>query len=280
MGRTLGRRLRELGWTIGVVATRSKHSALAGVRAIGAGMARGELTRQILAADIVLLSTPDDALSQVATALARMGGAEWHGKIVLHTSGALDATVLAPLARLGAATGSVHPLQTFSGRSTPRLDGVMFAIEGHRLALRAARRIALAFGGVPLVIDGRQKAAYHAAGAFAAGHLLAVLEAATQILTRLGFKRWKASQALLPLVRQMLENFERLGPRISWTGPVSRGDYATVRKHLKALERFPRETREAYLALSRLAVRLLAGKPAAARREFDRMIQKRTGGKH
>ncbi len=264
VGRTLARKLRGLGWNIGVVVTRSKTSASAAVRAIGAGAARGELTRSILAADIMLITTPDDAINKVAVALAKIGGKEWRGKIVLHTSGALDRSELAPLARSGASTGSLHPLQTFSGRATPRLEGVVFALEGNRQALRVARQITLALGGVPIVIQGRHKPAYHAAAAFAAGNLLAVLEASTQILMAIGFTRRSAARAVIPLVRQMIENFERMGPRSSWTGPLSRGDYATVRRHLEALKPFPKEMLEAYLGYSRLAVRLFAEKPKAA----------------
>ncbi len=263
VGRTLARKLRGLGWNIGVVVTRSKTSAGAAVRAIGAGTAHGELTRSILAAGIVLITTPDDAIGKVAVALAKIGGEEWRGKIVLHTSGALDRSELAPLARSGASTGSLHPLQTFSGRATPRLEGVVFALEGDRQALRAARQITLALGGVPIVIQGRHKPAYHAAAAFAAGNLLAVLEASTQILMAIGFTRRSAARAVIPLVRQMIENFERMGPRSSWTGPLSRGDYATVRKHLDALKPFPKEMLEAYLGYSRLAVRLFAEDPEA-----------------
>ena len=258
VGRALGLRLHELGWPIGAVVTRSQATASAAVRAIGAGQAHGQLTRQVQGADVLLIATPDDAVRRVAERLARMGGNEWRGKVVLHTSGALDHTALAPLARCGAATGSLHPLQTFSGRGVPTLDGLVFAIEGSRRALRVARRMARDLGGQPLRLEGRSKPAYHAAGAMVAGHLLGVVESATRILMALGFTRRQAARALLPLVRQTLENFERLGPGPAWTGPVSRGDYATVARHVAALRQFPREYRAAYAALARLAASLLA----------------------
>lgn len=258
MGRALGQRLHELGWPIGAVVTRSEATARAAVRAIGDGRPHAGLTRLVLSADVVLIATPDGAVQGVAAKLARMGGGEWRGKVVLHTSGALDRAVLTPLERSGAATGSLHPLQTFSGRGAPQLDGFVFAMEGSRTALRVARRIAQALGGVPVQLDGRSKPAYHAAGALVAGHVLGVVEAATRILMALGFTRRQAARALLPLLRQTLQNFERLGPGASWTGPVSRGDYATVASHVKALRRFPREYRAAYAALARLGASVLA----------------------
>lgn len=279
VGRALGRRLRSLGWTVGAVVTRTKPTARAAVRAIGGGTGHARLTRQVLASDVVLISTPDDAMPAVAATLAKIGGDEWRGKVVLHTSGALDRTVLAPLAKRGAATGSLHPLQTFSGRGLPRLAGVIFAVEGDRRAAAMARRIARALGGLAITIDGRNKPAYHAAGAFVAGHILAVAEGATQILIALGFTRRRAMRALLPLARQMLENLERLGPRAAWTGPLSRGDYRTIAKHVSALREFPGEVREAYAVLTRLGARLLARNPQAALQRLKNVLRESRGGK-
>jgi predicted short-subunit dehydrogenase-like oxidoreductase (DUF2520 family) len=263
VGRALGRRLRELGWTIGVVTARSQASARSAVRFIGGGTAHARLTSRVTGSDLVLITTPDDTLPIVSESLARIGGAEWHGRIVLHTSGALDHDVLAALADLGASTGSLHPMQTFSARTLPSLEGIVFAVEGERRALRLARSIASSLGGIPINVPRGGKPAYHAAGAFVAGHGLALIEAATQILMCLGFTRRRAVKALLPLMRQMLDNFERLGPRAAWTGPLSRGDYATIEKHIAALRSFPREYANAYMAVSQLAGRVLPLDPDA-----------------
>jgi predicted short-subunit dehydrogenase-like oxidoreductase (DUF2520 family) len=273
VGRGVGRRLRELGWKIGAVVARSRAKANRAVRAIGAGVAHGGLTRQAVGADLILISTPDDSIEPVARDLARIGGNEWRGKIALHTSGALDRSSLESLAKLGASTGSLHPLQTFSGREVPDLDGIVFAIEGDRRALRTARNIARSLGGVPVVVEGAHKAAYHAAGTMVAGQGLALVEAATQILMESGFTRRQAVQALLPLVRQMLLNFERHGPRVAWTGPHSRGDYATIARHGAALTKFPHEFGGAYHALTILAGRVLAANPAAAEKALERALQ-------
>lgn len=284
VGCGLGRRLRELGWRIGAVISRTRAKARRAVLAIGGGVAHGGLSRQVVGADLVLVATPDDAIERVARDLAEIGGKEWRGKMVLHTSGALDRTALRPLAELGASTGSIHPLQTFSGRGVPELDGVVFAIEGDRRALRTARKIARSLGGVPVVVEGVHKPAYHAAGAMVAGQGLALVEAATRILMESGFTRRHAVQALLPLMRQMLLNFERHGPRVAWTGPHSRGDYATIARHDAALSRFPREYGGAYRALTLLAGRVLAGNPVAtekalgrARKDFQ--VRESQGGK-
>jgi predicted short-subunit dehydrogenase-like oxidoreductase (DUF2520 family) len=264
VGRALGRRLPELGWRIGAVVTRNVASARKAVRFIGAGSPQAGMSRRILASTVILIATPDAAVAEVATELARIGAEELQGKIVLHTSGALDSGVLDPIRKCGAAIASMHPLQTFTGVGVPPLDGKVFAIEGDLMAVRTARKIARALGGTPVQIAARDKPLYHAAGALAAGHALVVVEAATQLLMSLGMKRGQAIGALVPMTRQVLQNYERLGPRAAWTGPLARKDYAVVAAHVDALQKYSLEHREAYEALNRLAERVLVRDSSAS----------------
>jgi predicted short-subunit dehydrogenase-like oxidoreductase (DUF2520 family) len=272
VGRALGRRLRELGWTIGAVVTRSETSARKAVRSIGAGHARAFLTRQVLAAQVILITTPDHSVAEVAEELARIGAEELRGKIILHTSGALSSSVLDPVKKCGAAVGSMHPLQTFSGVEVPPLEGRAIAIEGDSHAVRMARQIARALGAVPVRIERSKKPLYHAAGALAAGNVLVLMEAATRLMTVAGMKRREAVRALLPLTRQVLENFERLGPRAAWTGPLSRGDYAIVAAHMESMKDLPAEFAETYEAVNRLAAKVLAQDSAAMLAELEKVV--------
>ena len=269
VGRALARRLRELGWKIGVVVTTSEASSRRAVRFIGAGKPHGGLTRHVLLSHVILIATPDDAVSGVARELARMGGEELRGKVVLHTSGAQDSRVLAPVNEFGAASGSMHPLQTFSGVGVSDLTGKVFAVEGDVAAVRAARQIARALGGSPVQIGAGKKVLYHAAAALAAGHVLALVEAATQLLVSVGIKRSEATRALLPLTRQVLDNFEHVGPHAAWTGPLARGDYRVVESHLRALSDSRQEVALAYDALNRLAARVLAQDVAGTAAELE-----------
>jgi len=271
VGRALGRRLRELDWKIGVVVTTSEASSRRAVRFIGAGKPHAGLTRHVLLSQIILISTPDDAISGVARELARIGGEELPGRVVLHTSGAQDSRVLAPVKEFGAAVGSIHPLQTFSGVGVPDLVGKVFAVEGDLVAVRAARQIARALGGSPVQIGVGKKVLYHAAAALASGHVLALVEAATQMLISLGMTRSEATRALLPLTRQVLDNFQRVGPRAAWTGPLARGDYKVVESHLRALHGSREEVAFAYEALNRLAARVLAQDVAGTAAELEKI---------
>jgi predicted short-subunit dehydrogenase-like oxidoreductase (DUF2520 family) len=269
VGRALGRRLRERGWKIGVVCARSEDSARKAVRFIGAGRPQAGLTVQALTSRVVLLTVPDDAIPAVASELARIGGDEWRGLIVLHTSGALDSTVLSPLKSCGATVGSMHPLQSFSGVGTPPLGGRVFGIEGDEVAVRVARRIARVLEGTPVQLTAQKKALYHAAGAFAAGHLLAMEEAGVQLLMNAGIKRAAATKALLSLSRQVLDNYEKLGPHYAWTGPLSRGDYGVVASHQDALQERRSEFLEAYQSVSRLAARVLSEETETMLKELE-----------
>ena len=269
VGRALGRRLRELGWRIGAVVARSEAGARRAVRFIGSGSAHAGMPRRVLASTVILIATPDGAIAEVGQELARIGAEELRGKIVLHTSGAR----------------SMHPLQTFSGVSVPPLEGRVFAIEGDVMAVRAARKIARALGGAPLLIAAPDKPLYHAACTLAAGHALLVVEAAVQLMMSLGMKRSEATRALLPMTRQVLQNCERLGPRTAWTGPLARGDYGVVTAHVDALRQYSIEYKEAYEALNRLAERVLARDSAEASETLAKTSEdkkakaKATGGK-
>ncbi len=216
--------------------------------------------------------------------MVRIGGEELRGKVVLHTSGALNARVLDPVKACGAAVGSMHPLQSFSGVAVPVLEGRVFAVEGDTQAVRAARQIARSLGGLPAKIPGGKKILYHAAATMAAPNVLVMEEAATQLLISVGMKREQATRALLTLTRQVLDNMERLGPRAAWTGPLSRGDFNVVEAHLEALRESPDEFGRAVEALNRLTARVLAQDAPAMLAELEKISRgnkvkaKATGG--
>jgi len=156
----------------------------------------------------------------------------------------------------------MHPLQTFNGVSVPPLEGKIFAIEGDAPAVRVARSIARSLGGIPVNITAEKKPLYHAAGAFAAGLVLALEEAGVQMLKTSGLSQREALHALLSLSRQVLDHYEKLGPHKAWTGPLSRGDYGVVAANEEAIARSHPEFLETYQAVSRLSGHVLAADPA------------------
>ena len=186
VARGLGFRMHEAGWEIDVVAGRRLPSARAAVRVIRAGTPSAGITRRVLASGIILIAVPDDSVAAVVAELDRIGAEELRGKIVAHTSGALPAAALAPLAARGARTAVMHPMQTFGARARPQLAGVLFGIEGHPEALRVIRKIVRSLGGESARIAPGRKAEYHCAGTFAAAHLLASFETGVRLLCAAG----------------------------------------------------------------------------------------------
>jgi predicted short-subunit dehydrogenase-like oxidoreductase (DUF2520 family) len=263
VGRALGRLLNERGWRILVVVARSEATARKAAKFIRVGRPFAGISHHALAAKIILISVSDDAIPEIAAELARIGGQQLRGKIVLHTSGACDASALQPVRAFGAFAASMHPMQTFNGVSVPPIEGKIFAIEGDAPAVRIARSIARSLGGIPVNITAEKKPLYHAAGAFAAGLVLALEEAGVQMLKTSGLPQREALYALLSLSRQVLEHYEKLGPHKAWTGPLSRGDYGVVAANEEAIAHYHPEFLEAYQAVSRLSGHVLAADPAA-----------------
>jgi len=274
IGRALGRCLREQGWKIHSVVTRSQATAHRAVRSIGGGSGSGGLSPSVLSASVILISVPDSAIAAVVNRLAAFGKADLQNKTVFHTSGAFSSEVLARLRPLGTAVGSIHPLQTFSGVGIPALDGRIFAIEGDPAAVRVARAITRALGGQPLLLAAPIKPLYHAAAVISAGQVLALEETAIRIFVSLGMKRQEALKAALPLTRQVLENLGHIGARAAWTGPLARGDYSIIAIHEDVLQLLPLEYLHAYRAVNRLAARLLARDPDSALRELAKVSSK------
>lgn len=207
---------------------------------------------KLIPTDLILITTPDDAVENIAHLLAALETGKARGRIVLHTSGALLSTVLAPLAQVGFHTGSLHPLVSVSdSRSGAKaLSEAFYCVEGDKAATKVARRIVSDLGGKSFSIETESKALYHAAALTAAGHLTALLDIAIEMLVSCGLSRQTAQQVLMPLVQSAVNNLKESPPEKALTGPFARGDLATVQRHLSALsaEEFA-EALEVYRAL-------------------------------
>ena len=220
----------------------------------------------VLNAGLVWLSVPDRAIGSCAGELAERG--DWHGKIVLHSSGALGSDELRALRAKGAAVASLHPFMTFVPGSDPSLEGVPFAVEGDGIATREASRIARNLGGLVFAISKKHKAAYHAWGSFSSPLVIALLVAAERVARVAGVSPSAARRRMLPILQQTLTNYAQRGAAGSFSGPIIRGDAETVRKHLAVLKK-AEVAREVYLALARCALQNL---PSGNRRQLAKLL--------
>ncbi|HXW92736.1 MAG TPA: Rossmann-like and DUF2520 domain-containing protein [Terriglobales bacterium] len=220
-----------------------------------------------LDAEVIWFCVPDREISSAARTLATRG--PWRGKTAFHASGALTSAELGALKRKGARVASVHPLMSFVRGAVPPLKGVPFALEGDRGALRVGARIVHDFGGNAFSIPAKNKAAYHAWGAFASPLAIALLATAEQVANAAGLSPLEARRKMLPILEQTLENYRRWGAAGSLSGPLVRGDAEIIAKHLEILGPIS-GAKEVYLALSRSALRLI---PVEERRKLEKALR-------
>src|SRR6266849_1348259 len=190
----------------------------------------------------------------LAEARARAGAIRAE-QVVLHLSGAQGQEALGPLVASRAALGSLHPLQTISSpeHAAERLKGAWAAVEGMPRAVQAAEALAQELGLRPFHIPSKAKPIYHASAVFASNYFVVVEALAQRLLRHAGLSDAEAWQALRPLVEGTLENMSRQEPMAALTGPVARGDQATIRRHLEALTH---DDAVLYRALGRAALEL------------------------
>jgi predicted short-subunit dehydrogenase-like oxidoreductase (DUF2520 family) len=216
--------------------------------------------REPLKTDIVWLTVPDDTIAGVAHSLAE--SQSWRGKFVFHSSGALTSEELAPLRKRGARVASVHPMMTFGRGETPEMAGVSFAMEGDPVAVRAARLIIEELGANAFVIAKDKKVLYHAFGSFASPLVIALLSSMEEVALAAGIRKQDIKPLMVPLLWQTLRNYLKKDAASAFTGPLMRGDVATMRKHLKELRNLP-EIRQVYIALCKASLKNLPVKNRA-----------------
>ena len=226
--------------TISVIGRGRLGTALADALGAGEALGRGSDGG---GAEIVLLCVPDESIPAAAAGVAP-------GRLVGHCSGATTLAALAPHEAFG-----LHPLMTVAGPPTV-FAGARCAIAGSTArALATAGALASRLGMTPLEIADADRAAYHAAASIASNFLVTLEDAAARLLATAGADR----DALVPLVRAAVENWAALGGERALTGPVARGDEATVERQREAVRERTPELLELFDALAE-ATRELAGR--------------------
>jgi predicted short-subunit dehydrogenase-like oxidoreductase (DUF2520 family) len=250
----------RVGAALGVALTRAGHEvvAVAAVSDLSVGRAREHFPGVPLtdpagvveAADLVLLTVPDDALPGLVNGLVTIG-APVPGRLLAHTSGRYGISVLEPATRRGALPLALHPVMTFTGRSDDlqRLRGISYGITTLEQLRPVAEVLVIEMDGEPVFIAEEHRDLYHAALASAANHLVTLVTEACDLLQLAG--AGDPARMLSPLLYAALDNALRLGDA-GLTGPVARGDAGTVAGHLAALRETAPEALAVYVALARL----------------------------
>jgi predicted short-subunit dehydrogenase-like oxidoreductase (DUF2520 family) len=279
LGGAIGRLLAQAGYRVLAVTCRTRRSAVAAARFIGAGEPTKDIARAAAGADIVLITTPDREIRAVCERIARGGGLQ-PGSLVIHTSGAQTRELLDAAREAGALRAVIHPLQSIPSRErgVANLPGSFYRTEADPGALRRARALVRALGGRELALprwrsDPESAAIYHAGAVAASNYLVTLLDFAVRHLRALGADPRQALQALLPLVRGTLANVETLGIPAALTGPIARGDAATVAGHQAALRQRAPELLELYRLLASQTIPLARERGGLTAEAAEELLQ-------
>ena len=258
-GTTICLALLDAGARVIAVAGRAPDAASTSAAAACLGSRTTLVSDVARGASLVVIATPDRAIEQ---AVMSAEPSIEPGALVIHLAGSRGLDVFDALLekRTGVRVGAMHPLQSFPNATVglERLPGTWAAIAGDPQVGELARSLGLR----TFELADADRTSYHTAAVVASNHLVALLGQVERLAARCGVPY----EVFAPLVFSSVQNAFSLGPASALTGPVARGDLATVEQHLRDLD--PAE-RDAYRALAREAARLTGRRDTGLDRLLD-----------
>lgn len=233
VGKTLAIALYNLGYPVAGASSRTFASAEDLASCVPGCVAYREADEAAAVANVVFITTPDDAIRLVAKETI------WHhGQGVIHCSGAASLEELEPAREAGVVPGAIHPLQTFSSVSDAltALPGSTFGIEGGNEISKYLKQLAIDLGGNPIFLQAQDKPLYHATVVMMGGLLTALAGAVADSWAHFGIERQQALNSLAPIVKGDAETLVSVGVPRAIAGPLPRGDVGTVQKHITAMQ--------------------------------------------
>lgn len=251
--------------------SRSNTSSRRAVKRVGSGVVYEDVSDAVSAADLIFITTPDDAVGGIAQKIAA-GDQLSEGAVLLHTSGALKSDVLRWPSDVQYFCASMHPLQSFANwkAACKLLPESLIVVEGDEVGISTAASAAEALGVECQVINPDGKSLYHAAACVASNYLVVLLELALSLEESAGLSRQKALLALEPLVKGTLQNIKEQGTVEALTGPVARGDLDTIKMHLSEMSDKPQQQR-LYRVLGQSALEIACAKGTVDDRTAEKL---------
>jgi len=257
VGTALAVRLREKGYPVVAVASRSRASAERLAARVDGCQVCSSIEDVPRLAELAFITTPDDAIALVADQVPWPSGMR-----VIHCSGAHSLDILGTVTKSGGMAGAFHPLQTFANveHAIGNIPGSTFGVEAEEPLLGELKEMATALGGHCVVLKGSDKVLYHAAAVIACNYMVTLAKMATDLWQTFDVSVPEATEALLPLMQGTVNNLKNVGLPNCLTGPVARGDLGTIRKHLEALESRAPELLSAYREMGRQTIPIALAK--------------------
>ncbi len=274
VGISFGFLLDKIAYNILGFISNSLKSAQSGVDLINAGIATTDYNDFIKEADLILITTPDQAIKKVARELFDLDLVKDQATLV-HLSGALDSDILATTSDKNYGRLSLHPLQAIANveQGINKLPDSFFTIEGNSLGIKQGKEILTALDVDYKIISKEAKPLYHAAACVASNYLVALVDLAIKMMEEVGISSDDALSALLPLIKGSMENIAQSDPAQALTGPLARGDQETIKKHLASLKAFLPEKLQLYNELAGQTIELADEKGSISKVQVKNLYQ-------
>lgn len=243
-------------FTIGDIVNQSTESNLAAIQFIGSGQTASSVSA-MHPAEVYLIGTPDDQIIESCNELASCGLLR-KGDTVFHCSGALPSSSLNSAKQASAGIASVHPVKSFANpvASSTSFEGTYCGVEGDKNSLDILSSAFEAIGGKTFDIDPQFKTLYHAGSVMVCNYLTSLIEVGTQSYLKAGLDKETSLKVMEPIVRGTIDNIFSTNTVSALTGPIARGDHATVSRQLTALFDWNPEYGELYRNLGNVALEL------------------------
>ena len=278
VGTAVGNLLRSAGYEIAGVADMSVASAKKGAEYTG-GKVYIDLVAAASQADTVFITTGDDAIASVCVEISERGGVAAGDKVV-HMSGAGGLDLLKSARMAGAHAAGIHPIQSFADAESAveNIPGSTFGITSDKEIEDWAVQIVRDLGGTPFFVSDADRPLYHAAACMASNYLVTLMNTVERVYEAAGFNSEDVLKSFWPLVKGTIKNIETRGTVQSLTGPISRGDVETVKKHIRAFrDRLP-EILDAYSIMGAFTVDIGLKKGTLTRERAEEIKSLLLGG--
>lgn len=270
VGASLAAALRAAGYPIVAVAGESAASRTR-IETLLPGVPVEKPTAVARSCDVLLLTVPDDVLDNVVRMLVGPGAIR-AGQVVVHTSGRHGLGVLEPVTAVGGRAVAMHPAMTFTGTDVDlqRLPGWVYGVTAAPAEHVLVEALVEALRGSVMWVAEQDRIQYHTALAHGANHLVTLVGQAVDLLRAAGAT--DPSAVLRPLLTAALDNALDYGDA-ALTGPIVRGDVATVSAHLQVLAAVAPQTLDSYLALAEATARRALADQALEPRRAAALLQ-------
>ena len=245
VGFSMGKYLKDKGINVTGYYSRNENSSLEASLFTNTNQYK-ELKNLVEESDTIVISTPDDKILEVWNKIKNLS---IKNKFICHLSGSLSSNIFSNISHYGAYGYSIHPIFPISDKynSYKSLKNAFITIEGDRKYINEVKLFIESLGNKTKVLEKSDKTLYHLASVISSNLIIGLINISLNYLKEYGFTEKESINALYPLIKENIEGINNKGVINSLTGPVERGDFNTINRHLLNIKE---EDKDIYISLS------------------------------